>query len=366
MNFFEFKHIKITGMATAVPNRHQKMTDYFHLFEDGEVEKFCAATGIYEKYNAYGVGTTTADLCVEAANSLFEKFDVDKATIDGLIMITQTPDYFIPPTSCIVQYRLGLENCGLIYDSNIGCTAFPFGLQMACANIMAGCKKILLLVGDSNPNRGEITNKDGLLFGDAGTAIIIEKTEENVPPIRIGIETIGRGYKALIAPYGMERHPLPIVALKRGFEFATYYNNCVYMSGADVFTFSIKDAPRVAKAFMSNFIESMDDYDLVSIHQANKMIIDNVAKRIKAPKEKVINSIDRFGNTRGASTAVNICDYADKNNIYNGQKKVLTLAFGIGLNVTVASFTFDLSKCLPIIKTNKVFDDGIDSETYFN
>ncbi|WP_418940463.1 3-oxoacyl-[acyl-carrier-protein] synthase III C-terminal domain-containing protein, partial [Phascolarctobacterium faecium] len=115
----------------------------------------------------------------------------------------------------------------------------------------------------------------------------------------------------------------------------------------------------------ANLGNDISDFDLVSIHQANKMIIDNVAKRIKAPQEKVINSIERFGNTRGASTAVNICDYAENNNIYEGDKKILALAFGIGLNVTVASFTIDMSVCLPIIKTSEVYDDGIDSETYF-
>ena len=301
-----------------------------------------------------------------AAKKLFEELKIDKNTIDGLIFITQTPDYFVPPTSCIIQHRLGLDNCGLVYDSNIGCTAFPFGLQMACANIMAGCKKILLLVGDANPNRGETNNKDGLLFGDAGVAVIVEQTEEHVPPINICIETIGSGYKALITPYGMERHPLPVVAQTRGFEFAAYYNNATYMSGTDVFTFSIKDAPRTAKAFFEHFNNNINDFDLISLHQANKMIIDNVAKRIKAPKEKLMNSIERFGNTRGASTAVNICDYAEKNNIYSGYKRMLILAFGIGLNVTVASFYMDMSVCLPIIKTKEVFDDGINSDTYFN
>ena len=90
MNFFEFKGIKIAGMATAVPDRHQKMSDYDYLFAEGEVEKFCAATGIYEKYNAYGVGTTTSDLCVVAANKLFEKLNINKDTIDGLSNHDQT------------------------------------------------------------------------------------------------------------------------------------------------------------------------------------------------------------------------------------------------------------------------------------
>ena len=333
------------------------------VFDDKENELHPGSSPI--EFELYTFITSIVNQCRAYADTRQIKLNINKDTIDGLIMITQTPDYFVPPTSCIVQHRLGLDNCGLVYDSNIGCTAFPFGLQMACANIMAGCKRILLLVGDANPNRGETSNKDGLLFGDAGVAIIVEKTDEDISPINIAIETIGSGYKSLITPYGMERHPLPVVAQTRGFEFAAYYNNATYMSGTDVFTFSIKDAPRTTKTFLANLGNDISDFDLVSIHQANKMIIDNVAKRIKAPQEKVINSIERFGNTRGASTAVNICDYAENNNIYEGDKKILALAFGIGLNVTVASFTIDMSVCLPIIKTSEVYDDGIDSETYF-
>lgn len=366
MNFFEFKNIRIAGMATAVPDNHTEVSSYTHLFEEGEVEKFCQSTGIYSKYNAWGVGTTASDLAVVAANNLFEKLSIDRETVDGIIFITQTPDYLVPPTSCVIQHRLGIDNCGLVYDSNIGCTAFPFGIQMACANIVSGCNRVLLLVGDSNPNRGETSNKNGLLFGDATTAILLEKTEDDVPPIRICTEVIGSGYKALVAPYGMERHPLYKVSADRGFEFAVYYNNATYMSGTDVFAFSIKDAPRTTKEFMKHFNSTINDYDLISIHQANKMIIDNVVKRIKAPTEKVINSIDRFGNTRGASTSVNICDYAQRENVYSGHRNILALAFGVGLNVVLASFDMDMSKCLPIIKTKQVFDDGIDNYSYFN
>lgn len=363
MNYFQFKNIKLSGIATAVPDNHQKISEYAYLFQDSEVERFCAATGIYEKYNAYGVGTTTSDLCVAAANKLFDELQIDRNTIDGLIFITQTPDYFVPPTSCVIQHRLGLNNCGLVYDSNIGCTAFPFGLQMACANIMAGCKKILLLIGDSNPNIVE--NKNTILFGNAGVAVIVEKSNDSIFPLNFCIDTIGSGYKALIAPYGMERHPLSVIAQTRGFEFATYYNNAVYMSGPDVFTFSIKEVPRVMKAFLKKFNEGMDDFDLISMHQANKMIIDNIVKRIKAPKEKVINSISRFGNTRGASPIVNICDYVENNDLRKVSKKILIISFGAGLNVTIASFEIDLSVCLPIVKTKKIYNDNITSETYF-
>ena len=108
-----------------------------------------------------------------------------------------------------------------------------------------------------------------------------------------------------------------------------------------------------------------DDYDLISIHQANKMIVDNVAKRIKAPAEKVAISLDRYGNTRGGSTAINILDYAQREQGNSGTMRIFNLAFGIGLNVAIADFQIDAGRTLPIIKTQEGFDDGITNYTYF-
>lgn len=366
MNFFEFKGIKISAMAYCVPDKQDSIPEFAKNFPKDEIEKFCETTGIWKRYNSYGFGTTTADLCVAAANEIFEKKGIDRSTIDGLILLTQTPDYLIPPTSCVIQGRLGLDQCGLVYDSNIGCTAFPYGIQMACANIMAGCKRGLLLVGDSNPDRGPVcSHKDALLFGDVGTAVIVEKTDENVPPIRVVVETIGKGFKALVAPYGLYRHPLYELSAVHGQDYAIGYNNVTFMQGADVFTFSIKDAPRTVKAFYKQFDCTADDFDMISIHQANKMIVENVAKRIKAPMDKVYITLDRFGNSRGASTAVNICDYAEKNQFNSGKKSILNVSFGIGLNVVVTSFELDMNACLPLIKTTESFDDGITYHTYF-
>lgn len=313
-----------------------------------------------------GGGITASDLGVVAANKLLDEFEIDRATIDGLIFITQTPDYQVPPTACVIQYRLGLENCGVVYDSNIGCSAFPFGIQMACADLMAGCTRVLLIAGDSTTNRRtDHITKDSLLFGDAVTVAVLEKTQEEVSPIHVGIHTIGAGYQALFAPYGMQRHPLRRLYEERGEEYALRLNNNCLMKGSDVFTFSIKDVPKVTKAFYERFNCSADSYDLISIHQANKMIVENVAKRIKAPMEKVPITFDRFGNTRGASTAINICDFAERTGTYSGNKRILNLAFGIGLNVALADFDLDMSRVLPVIKTTEVFDDGITNFTEF-
>lgn len=364
MYFHEFQGVKISALAAAVPDNHEKVMDYAGRFPEGEIEKFCKNTGIQERYCSEKVGTTTADLCVAASKEIFRQLEVDKDSIDGLILLTQTPDYLSPPTSCVIQHRLGLNNCGLVYDSSIGCSGFPFGIQMASANLMAGCKKVLLLVGDSMTDT-QGAQKDDLLFGDCGIAVIVEKAEESVPPIRSGIRTIGKGYPSLICPYGMYRHPISGLYKERGVEAVLNYSNKGTMHGTDVFTFSIKDVPKAAKEFLAHFGCGMDEYDLISIHQANKMIVDNVAKRIKAPREKVLWSLNRYGNTRGASTALNICDYVAREAVHSGTKRILNLAFGVGLNVALVDFELDMSKVLPIIKTAKVFDDGIDYYTYF-
>lgn len=364
MYFNEFAGMKISALAAAVPDHHERIMDYADRFPEGEIEHFCKTVGIQERYYSVGVGTTAADLCVAAAEEIFRRMDIDKGSIDGLIFLTQSPDYANPPTSCVIQYRLGLEDCGLVYDSNIGCTGFPFGIQMACANLMAGCRRILLLVGDSTVISLRLL-KDDMLFGDCGIAAILEKGGEAAPPIRSGIRTIGSGYQALFAPYGCARHPSKYFYDERGFGDTLAFAGRTVMEGTDVFTFSIKDAPKAAKEFLAHFNCNIDDYDLISLHQANKMIVDNVAKRIKAPKEKLLWSLDRYGNTRGASAALNICDYAERENVHSGTRRILNLSYGIGLNIALADIELDMDGVLPIIKTSDVFDDGIDNFTYF-
>lgn len=367
MNFFEFPGIKVSALAAAVPDNHQRNMELAGVFPEEELRKFCENTGIWERYISKN-GITASDLCVAAANEVFEKLDIDRNTIDGLLFLSQTPDYLTPSTSYVMQHRLGLDNCGLVFDSNIGCTGFPFGIQLACANIVAGCQRVLLLIGDADPIRGwnGSVSKDSLLFGDCGIAVIVEKAEQT-PPIRIALHSIGKGYKAIMMPYGGYRHPLSEFYRERGekgMEAWAAVNGAV-LEGADVFSFSIIDGPKTAKKFFQHFGGGLEDYDLISVHQANKMIVDNVVKRIKAPADKVISSLKWYGNTRGSSTAINICDYAMRKDVYTGTKRILNLAFGIGLHVAVADFELDMSRCLPIIKTTEAFNDEIDNYTYF-
>lgn len=361
MNNFFFSNVEIKGMAAAVPNDIESILDYKDYYPKGELDKFCKSTGINQRYVGHRKKIISSDLCVAAANNLFEKLLFDRNSIDALVYMSQTFDYEDPATSNIIQMRLQLENCGAVYDITYGCAAFPFALQVAGSFINGGCRNVLILIGDTVTS-ADISDKDNFLFGDAGAAIIVGKNEKNGSQINVRLETLGEKYKALMFPFGRNRHSFLDIVNEVGYENA---NKLIrrYMSGTDVFTFSIKDATKATKTFYNDFDCSPEDFDFLAIHQANKMIIETVSKKINFPLEKVHISIDRYANTNGASIPVSICDYFESNPNC-GVKKILCLGFGVGLSIGVASIDLNSDVVLPIIKSDETFDDGLRYNEY--
>lgn len=361
MNNFSFSKLSLDGLVTVVPNDVDKIMDYAKYYPKGEIERFCASTGIYQRYVGYRKKIIASDLCVTAANSLFEKFNFDKNKIDGLIFMSQSFDYESPATANIIQMRLGLNNCGAVYDVTYGCAAFPFALQIAGSFINGGCRSVLILIGDTVTSP-DITDKDNFLFGDAGSAIIISKAENEESEINIRLETLGNKFKALMFPFGKNRHRFYDMANEVGYENANKLLRR-YMNGVDVFTFSITNTVKAINEFYNVFKCKPDDFDLLAIHQANRLIIDTVIKKIKFPKEKVNITLDRYANTSGVSIPLSICDYFE-NNPSMKIKNILTLGFGVGLSIGIAALKVDAKKVLPVIKSNETFDDGIYCSNY--
>lgn len=363
MNNFCFDNIAIRGMAVAVPNDCQRIMEFAPLFPEGDIEKFCKNTGIFQRYVGYRKRIIASDLCVTAANKIFEQFpNIKNEEIDALVFMSQSFDYGGPATSGVIQMRLGLEACGAVYDVTYGCAAFPFGMQIAGSFISSGCRNVLLLIGDSL-TAPYANDKDDFLFGDAGCAIVIGQTERREErPVQIRLETIGSKYKMLMEPFRHQRHRFYDLVEDIGIEGANKLPGRI-MDGTDVFTFSIKDATAATKTFYKDFNCSADDFDFVAIHQANKMIVDTVAKRIKIPKEKAPISLDRYGNTNGVSVPLTICDYFERIHQY-GVKNMLALAFGVGMSIGICNCNINSDICLPIIKSDESYDDGIYPENY--
>lgn len=346
----EFHNVRISGLACAVPNNKVSTDSYTYHFGVETVDKFKKATGIEARYLSDGC-QTASDLCYVAAKELMAKKRLTGDDIDALIFITQTADYKLPSTSYVLHKRLKIKQDCLVFDINLGCSGFINGVYILAGLIESGSvERALLLVGDSETNH-QVTDDTSftMMFGDAGSATLLERGEGN---IRGMIRSDGEGFNTLITPIPGARFPgiYPGIA-------AADLKLEKKMDGNDVFLFTITKVPKLFKEFFSTFGTSIDDYDYVMLHQANLMIINQIAKKLKAPAEKVPVSLTEYGNTDGASVPVGIVDLCEK---LNEKKKLslITSGFGIGLSWGVVSFEIDTDDVLPMIFTDDYFKEG--------
>lgn len=345
----EFHDVRIAGLACAVPSNIVWTESYKEYFGETVVDRFIAATGIEKRYLSDGK-QTASDLSYAAAKALMEKRKISGDEIDALVFVTQTGDYKIPSTAYVLHKRLNIKQDCLVFDINLGCSGFVNGLYILAGLIESGTiDRALLLVGDTETNHQINDNTSfTMMFGDASSATILERGKGI---IRGMIRSDGEGFNALITPVPGTRFP-GINATDEGCPKKK-------MNGNDVFLFSITKVPSLFKEFYQVFNCSADDFDYFILHQANLMIIKQIAKRLKLPDEKVPTTLAEFGNTDGASIPVTIVDMCEK---YGSSKNLslITSGFGIGLSWGVVSFDINSKDVLPMIITDDYFREGKD------
>lgn len=359
MALFTFKNIKISGMATAIPKIIIRPDDFKKQFGEEEVEKFKQMTGIIESRRT-DPHQTAGDLCYTAAEYLLKEKGINKSEIGALVMSTQSPDYRRPSTSFIIHKRMGLSEEAAVFDINLGCSSILYGIQVV-ASIMVNSdiKKAILVSGDTS---SKITNPHDkskiMLGGEAGVAILLEKTEEEGSNILSLVRSNGEGYRYLITPAGGFRNmnpPREEVMCKDGI-MRTLYDP--FMMGTSVFTFTVFDVPKVMKDFFKLTNTSVDDYDCFAFHQANLYILKQIGKKMKIPVEKMPLTLPTYGNTSGASPIVTLCDTYGHNK-ENKDLNVLLIAFGIGLSWGCTSFHINTADILPVIEDDTWFEEGL-------
>ena len=344
-----FHGVKISGLACAVPDNKAMTKDYTKYFGEAVVERFIQATGIEGRYISDG-RQTASDLSFDAAEALMKKKGLTGEDFDAVVMITQSADYKIPATSFILHKRLNIKKDCLVFDINLGCSGFVYGIYMLAGLIESGTiNRALLLVGDSDTYH-KVTDDTSftMMFGDASSATIIERGEGT---IRGMMRSDGTGYDALISPIPGARFPGVLS------EEAAY--DAQKMKGDDIFLFTITEVPKLFKEFFNTFECNADSFDYFMLHQANLMIINRIAKKLKLPAEKVPVSLGVYGNTDGASVPVGIVDLVE----HLDEKKKLNLitsGFGIGLSWGVLSFELDTEDVLPMVFSNDYFAEGKD------
>ena len=357
MAYFQFNNIKIAGVACAVPSNEVTSDSYKIQFGEEEVEKFKSMTGVCASRRTSD-HQTASDLGVRAASELLEHLNVNPKEIGALIFASHSPDYRRPSTAFVIQYRLGIGKEAVCYDISLGCSSLVVGMQ-TLASIMntSDIEKALLIVGDTAGKSVCRNDRSSvMLFGEAGGAILLEKKAGY--KMESLIRSDGSGYKYMIVPGGgyrnLDADPTPVMCLD-GNERSLLNS---FIQGTSVFTFTIFDVPRLIKDFFEKSSTTPSDYDVFAFHQANLYILKQIAKKTRIPFDRLPISLDRYGNTSGASAIVSLCDrYGDTEK--NETIHVFACGFGIGISLGVTTFEIDTKNILPIFEDDSVFEEGL-------
>lgn len=331
MAVFTIPHIKLSGLAGCVPQQTQDNKE-IEILQPTERELFINTVGIrYRKVVPDGV--TASDLCYSAAEKLLADLSWNREEVNILVFITQTPDYLIPNTSSILQEKLKLPKSCLAFDVNLGCSGYVYGLSIVGSllqNMPGG--KALLLVGDISTRTISMQDKSTApLFSDAGTATALEYSAFG--QIHFNLQTDGKEYDDIIIPDGAFRNPVSM----QSFEVKTFEggikrtNLSMKLDGIKIFNFALREvAPNINTLLNEKAIDK-NSIDFFIFHQANKLMLESVRKKLQLEPAKVPYSLYHYGNTSSATIPLTMLTNL-RSQLQTQSLKLLLSGFGVGLS----------------------------------
>ena len=337
----------LRGVTGTVPNNPVKSVD-LPIFNQEEADTFDKTVGILNRYIAPET-VCASDLCQDAGERLLAALEWEKETVDVLLFVSVTGDYKTPPTSAILQDRMGLPNATFVLDVPMGCCGCIYGITVAGNLLSAGtAKRALVLVGDTAMRMGSTRDKSRMpLFGDSGTAMALE-FDPTAEDIVVEMNTLGAGYQALMTPHGGYRHPVT----KESFEYKDFGNGIIrapkdaLINGMDVFSFAISKPPISVKNMLDRLgLDKDKDIDFFLIHQANKLIVDRIVKKLKLDPDKVPYNLQEFGNLGGASIPM-LMTTSIADELRSRPLTLLCSSFGLGL--TWGTMVMRTNKLMPL------------------
>lgn len=333
MAIVKFMGIGITAMAACVP---KNIIDNYHydldLWPEDEVRKVVDKIGVFERRFA-DENTCSSDLCFAAAEKLIADNNLDRNEIDLLVFLSQTPDYRMPATSILLQHRLGLPMTTMAFDISLGCSGFISALTIVYSMMQNnGFRKALLLDGET---RSKVYSRkdrhEAFIFGDAGSAALIER-DEKFGESWFSLNSDGSRGELIMITGGGYRNMSSSETLKE--KVVDEYGNIrsdeqAHMDGADVFNFVIVEVPKDIKKLSSESGKNLQELDYYVFHQANAFINNYIAKKLKLARDKIPWTIQKYGNTSSVSVPLTIC--SELQGRMSGRKTVLMSAFGVGM-----------------------------------
>jgi 3-oxoacyl-[acyl-carrier-protein] synthase-3 len=299
-------------------------------FDREEVEKVVGMAGVKTRHLA-DESVCSSDLCLLSAKDVLATLRWPTDSVDALIMVTQSPDYFLPSTACLLHRDLGLHDGCAAFDVGLGCSGYPYGIWLAAMMLQTpGFKRALVLHGETPARFASHSDRSvALLFGDAGSATALEAADASSDgKWWFDLHTDGSGYNDLIIHGGGFRNRFP-ADREAGF---------VQMNGKNIFNFTIKRVPPLIDDTLAAAGMSREQIDYYIFHQSNRFIMRHLAKKAGLPEEKIPLTIGEFGSTGGPSVPLTIAR-GNLKRPADRELQILALGYGVGLSWASALLT---------------------------
>lgn len=355
-----FTKASIKGIISVVPPKVVNIDDELHTIYKGDkkaLDRIKKVIGLQTR-NIADENITASDLGEYAANILIDYLNIDRNSIDAIIMQTQTPDYFIPATACYLHGKLNLPSHTLAFDINQACAGYIYGLYVAYSMIESNAaNRVLLICGDTiSRYTNQLDSNLAPIIGDGASATIIESSLDKINSyFTLGCD--GSKFHQLIIPEGASRIPTKeIIQNDKVWDTSdTRTLKQLYMDGAEIFNFALQQEPLSFKEILEYSTYKEEEIDYFFFHQANKYIVDNLSRKLNLPSKKVPNTTtNKYGNLSSCSIPATICDSLDYR--LNKKLSILLAGFGAGLSWGNAILTLNknfLSKPVQIYKKEK-------------
>lgn len=330
---FFFKHAQIKGMSVTLGEERHSFDDEPLYWNNNETlcKRLKKMIGFGDRYWAKPE-TTSADLCCDAAARLLDAMKIYAEDIDAIISVTQTPDYLMPGNAHVLHERLKLPKSCTALDIELGCSGFLFALQNAYMMIECGAKRVLIVAGDTLSKTVNAKDRtEAPLFCDVGSACIVERGKDETYSY-FSLRSDGTGVQKMLQPAGGYRIASTEETRK---EKADKEGNIrsdenFYMNGLEVFNFTLSEQPPLLRDILKQSRKTKEEIDYFVFHQGNSYIVENLAKNLKLPPEKVPVVFPEYGNQSCASVPGTICAaLPDK---LSDKKQMIFQVFGIGLS----------------------------------
>ncbi|EPE01265.1 3-oxoacyl-ACP synthase III family protein [Capnocytophaga sp. oral taxon 336] len=318
----------IKALTYALPKKALTNEQLVEEFLEWSVDKIANKVGIHTRHIA-DENETAADLAVRAAEKLFAtETNINKKEIDFVLFCTQSPDYFLPTSACLIQDRLGLPTtCGAL-DFNLGCSGYIYGLSLAKGLIMGGiAKNVLFLTGETYTKHLHPKDKGNrTIFGDAGSATLIS-TEGFAEIGNFSLGTDGKGAENLIVKTGAFRHKSSLNDLKFDEKANPIASDYLFMNGSEIFNFTIDVVPSLVSDTLNKNQLSKENIDGFVFHQANAFMLNFLRKKLKIEEEQFHYYMSEVGNTVSATIPIVLCEKLKENKL---KGSLLLAGFGVG------------------------------------